>query len=104
STMLQLSHPRTLPVVFFGACLALSACGGGGGGGGGSEGGAGGSATAVVPPPATASGAGVEPCGTPDLPAQALAAINAVRASARACRGAPYPAVAALGWDNRLAQ
>lgn len=100
-------------------CLALTACGGGGGGGGGggegggsvgSSGGAGGQAgggtgaTAVVPPPAGALAAGVEPCNIPDFPAQALAAVNAVRARGAVCRGTSYGPVAPLGWDNRLAQ
>src|SRR5690606_33236480 len=87
-------------------CLALTACGGGGGGGGGegggsagSSGGAGGAggqagggtgATAVVPRPTGALAAGVEPCNIPAFPAQALAAVNAVRARGAVCRGTSY--------------
>jgi uncharacterized protein YkwD len=92
--------------------VALGACGGGGGGGGGAGsasgdgGGSGGGTVAppVAPSPGGSTVAGVEPCGIPDLPAQALAAVNAVRATARSCRGTVYPAVAPLAWDNRLAQ
>ena len=89
--------PRAFSGLVFVA--ALAACGGGGGGGTD-----GGSASIVVPSPSAATVAGVEPCNIPDLAAQALAAVNAVRAGERSCRGTRYPAVAALSWDNRLAQ
>lgn len=93
-------------------CLALAACGGGGGagsGGGGGSGpvsgtGGGSSPTAVVPPPAGELVGGVEPCNIPDFPAQALAAVNAVRARGALCRGTAYGPVGALSWDKRLAQ
>ena len=107
--------PRPL-VLSLSLCLALAACGGGGGGGGGETAGGGGgggavggtgggsASTAVVPPPAGALVAGVEPCNMPDFPAQALAAVNAVRARGASCRGTAYAPVASLAWDNRLAQ
>ncbi len=103
--MFPASTAPVWPALLLAATLSLSACGGGGGGGGaGGGGGGGGSDTPQIPDPAADRvGAGAEPCGGPDLAAQALAAVNAARARAQVCRGSNHPAVPALGWDNRLA-
>lgn len=99
-------------VVF--AVSGLAACGGGGGGsadGGASTGAVG------MSPPASSSGSGGNAagggpgslaldantsCNLPDFRNQMLQQINAARAMARSCGGAPAPAVAPLAWNDRL--
>lgn len=69
--------------------IGLCALGGCGGGGGGS----------TAPPPLPV----VEACPVGDLATTAEPAVNALRAAAQTCGGLPYPAVANLAWDARLA-
>jgi uncharacterized protein YkwD len=82
------------------ALLALAGCGGGGGDASAASTPPGATSPAPTGPGASASALGCT--GLPDT-AQILAAINAVRASARSCGGTTYPAAAPLAWSNQLA-
>jgi uncharacterized protein YkwD len=66
----------------------LAACGGGG------------ELSIVIGSPSVST----EPCPVGNLSATAVTAINNLRAQAQVCGGVPYPAVAPLTWDSRLAQ
>ncbi|MFM2069365.1 MAG: hypothetical protein RLZZ584_4274 [Pseudomonadota bacterium] len=85
-----------------GLFLLVSACGGGGGDSTAQAGDGPAPAPAPAPaPPATPSSD--LRCNAAPTAAQMLAAINAVRASARNCGATAYPPAAALVWNDALA-